>query len=491
MHDGTFETHSEPACRLQLSSSGYHGVIEAIFRGVRHEAVYYAKSAKSAAVKAESRLAACASLLRSIVELNQRKLSIESVRAIYEHVCQSLPTADGKYCFPLVFDYVRALSHLLQYKAHVENLHNEELAAIVAFCLDLLQDINRSRAEKNESSSISDPLGGQRSLSIRPGRSASSSFNSGSGKTVGGDEVQHLAFPQLQSSAAGVTTCLQHIMSVPGTNLLDNAERALNVLFDLLLQFSGNSAIQQPAFEIISLIMPQLLVSNTSLACRSIKTYVSLMRSYWHTRASGLREVMLSILIRTECLIPILIIKDETGACREEFTALLEVLQQDYCQRRLKDCLLMDDLTLLNHAVPLDADSYSAFKLADIFMGAERAEEPWALLRSIATILMALDKAASAEAGDVLTTARDSRYDSQEEHHNKRRRVENPLNETFSLLKSPHAALKMCILQIMSFVLEKQQFPARDLHDILDLLMPLLSDEDGMVVSWTAFAMSW
>ena len=89
--------------KQQISDKGYHTILENLFRGAKYEIAYYAQANRSSSIKAESRLASYASLVRTIVENQVRKIGSETVKAVVEHVCQSLPNADGSYCNPIVF----------------------------------------------------------------------------------------------------------------------------------------------------------------------------------------------------------------------------------------------------------------------------------------------------------------------------------------------------------------------------------------------------
>ena len=472
--------------KQQISDKGYHTILESLFRGTKYEITYYARANKSSGSKAESRLATCASLVRVIVETQVRKIGPETIKAIVEHVCQSLPTSDGHYCDPLIFDYVRALLHLLEYKAHVENLSSEEVHDIIDFCLALARDLNQVSDEETLRGSLSTfgSTNGHRSHSIRLGRSATPSVAGNQVGSLSRDNSQQMAYPQLQSSAAGIVSCLQHLASVPNAPVFDKADFMLATLFDILHSHPNVNTIQQPAFETINSLLPRILTSNIELALRTMRQFFALVRSFWQTRAAGLKEVLLSIFLHGEYLLPLLISSDESGNCSADLSALVEVLRQEYCERRPKDLLLIEDVDLSDYSRLSTSPSPLCCKLASIRPGAIKAEEPWSLLRISAAIIVTLDK-------DSSSTRENNRADELDRRLSKRPRLTRQLDEISRFIRSSRVDLKSYGLQVLGFVFERHVFDETELLDLLELLSSSLSDEDGTTTSWAMFAAAW
>ena len=472
--------------KQQISDKGYHTILEGVFRSTKYEIAYYARASKSSRLKAESRLATCASLLRMIVESQVRKFGRETVKAILEHICQSLPTPDGNYCDPLVFDYVRALLHLLEYKAHIENLSSEELQTTIDFCLDLTSDIHQVLDEGNLqlSSSTNKSTNAHKSHSIRLGPTSTQGI---SGNTVGSsskDNSQQVAYPQLQSSAAGIVSCLQQLASVPNASVFDRADDILAALFELLQSHSNVNTIQYPAFETINSLISSALTSDIDLALRNIRRFISTVRSFWQMRSAGLKEVLLSILLYAEPLFPLLISKDEALDCSADLSVFVEILRQEYCERRPKDLLLVEDLNLADYSRQRSSSPPLCSMFASIRLGAIKAEEAWSLLHVSAASVMVLD------AGPRLAKT-DEDGDELAQRPTKRQRVTKQLDELRLLLRSPQRNNRIYGLQLLAFVFEVHIFDKKELLIWLELLRPNLSDEDGTIVAWAIFANSW
>lgn len=471
--------------KQQVSDKGYHTILESLFRSTKFEIAYYARANGSSSIKAQSRLATCASLLRIIVEMQVRKLGSETVKAIVGHVCQSLPTSDGAYCDPLVFDYLRALHHLLEYKPHIENLSSEELHATTDFCLALTRDLHQVLAEESLQSSLSTfrSTDGHKLHSLRFGRPTTSGTADNLVGSLSRDNSQQMAYPQLQSSAAGIVSCLQHLASVPNAPVHDSASSMLTVLFDLLHSHPNVSTIQHPAFETINSLFPYALTSNIELALHTMRKFVALVRSFWQTRAAGLKEVLLSIFLHGEPLLPLLMSNEETGKFSADLSAVVETFRQEYCERRPKDLLLIEDVNLADYPRLTSFAPPLCCKFASLRPGAIRAEEPWSLLRISAAIIVVLD-------GGSLSTRKSNDADELDWRLSKRQRLTKQLDEIYNLIRSSHRHLKIYGLQVLAFILERSIFDAADLLGLLKILGPNLSDEDGTIAGWAMFATS-
>ena len=466
--------------KQQISDSGYHTILESLFRGTKYEIAYHARANKASAIKSESRLAACASLVRTTVENQVRKLGAKTAKAIVDHVCQSLPSADGSYCGPLVFDYVRTLLSLLEYKPHIENFSSEEAHDTITFCLDLARDLGTitNDQETRPPSSASLSMSNNRSSSTRIARSATPSLSHSHGASFDKENSQR-TYPQLQSSAGGIVSCLQHLSSVPTGPILEKAEEMLALLFDLLQSGSNTSTIQQPAFEAINFLMPRILATNVQLACKTMTQFIKLFRFFWQVRAAGLKEVLLSIFLYGQCLLPLLVTPDGIHECHADLITVVETMRQEYCERRQKEMLSIEDVDLSDYTRISKLQALLGTGFTCVRRGAIRAEEPYSLLRISAAIIVVLDEDKIKEGGAKVDV--DGRRP-------KRQRLTKQMDEIVTYMNSSQFGLRLYALQVLAFVFEKGRFDATDLLRFLDILASTLSDEDGVLASWAIVA---
>ena len=471
--------------KQQISDSGYHTILENLFRGTKYEIAYHARANKSSSSKSDSRLATYASLVRSIVESQVRKIGARTVRAIVEHICQSLPNADRSYCGSLVFDYVRTLLCLLEHKPHIENFSSDEVHDVITFCLDLARDLGRISDDQDiqPSSNATLSLIDRRSDRTRI-RTATPSLGNSHGGSFSKDSSQRMAYPELQSSAGGIVSCLQQLTSVPTSPVLERAEEILAITFELLQSNSNVGTIQQPAFEAINYLMPRVLASNVQLACKSMVQFVALFRLFWQVRATGLKEVLLSIFLYGECLLPLLVSQNGTHNCDTDLSAVVEVLRQEYCERRHKELLSIEDMDLSDYTQTPSLQASLGDRVLLVRRGALKAEVPYSLLRISAAIIVVLDKDSPS-----------IKYGSTEEDGNerlsKRQRLTKQMDEVVNNIKNSSYELKLYSLQVLAFIFEIHQLEKIDLLEFLDVLSPTLSDEDSALASWTMLAITW
>lgn len=411
------------------------------------------------------------------------------MKAILEHVCQSLPTADGNYCDPLVPDYVRALASILDYKPHLENLPQEELYLTIDFCVRAARDLNDTLDEDfhidtNGRSPHDRHLAIQVSNPVRFGRSATPAAPSDVRGASNRDHSQRMLYPQLQSSAGGIVICIQHICSVPAIALLDKASEILDTLFALLTTYPSATTIQQPAFEAINFVVARVITTDVALTLRALKRYVVLVKSFWQTRASGLKEVILTTLIHGQVLFPLLIAGDDNDSvnCKADLCAVVEIMRQEYCERRIKDQLLFEDIDLSEYPFISRAQQSDKFRPARLRLCAVRAEEPCATLRVSASILAAIY--------DEDIGVHHSNHDDASKRHSKKQRLTTLIDEIADNIRGLKLDSRLYGLQVAAFLLAEQELDSKLLADYLEILLPSLSDEDAAVASWTMFAIS-
>ena len=108
----------------------------------------YAKiaSASSKQVHVVSRLSDIASTIRFTVEVGVQSFRLKTVRALLQHVIDTLPFAREGYCRPLRDDYIKTLRALFEYTPHVEHFLITEWESAVSFVLGILRSFLESDA---------------------------------------------------------------------------------------------------------------------------------------------------------------------------------------------------------------------------------------------------------------------------------------------------------------------------------------------------------
>lgn len=469
---------------MDAKDDSYHTVLESVFRVATIDKSNYARASKSTKTRVEGRLSACAALVRTVVEVGLRKLRYKTVKALVDHIIQTLPTADGGYCDPLIADYFRALATLLEYKAHPEHFLGDDWHEVTDFCLQAAVDLNRS-SELHESGLTNGGKFVNGSRSNRDGHSRSATP-----RTVGdhsrkstNNSSQRTANSRLKGSDDQIVLCLQHLASVPNAPVFDRADVVLATLVEMLQSYHKVSATQQAAFECINSIMSRIVAINVDLPLQTMKRVIPLLRRFWEPKegAATLNDTLLAFLSYGEILLPRMISGDETSDSSATLQALVEVLRDDYCQRRPRGQLQLDDLVLIDPCRSTSSQMPLSIKTLQVRLDGLKAESPWCLLSRSAAIKVVLENA---------TIARQGTLDGDELQDSKRQKLEHPMDDMLHHVKGSLLPEKLYALQMFVFIYDILPFDEGTLQCHLDALLPCLTESDGSIVSWTMLAMT-
>lgn len=371
---------------------------------------------------------------------------------------------------------------LLEYKAHPEHFLGDEWHEIVDFCLDTARDLNRSddgadSALSNGARALQKPVSRRDNIS----RSATPSTMGDHGRVSSFNASQPATHPQLRDSQLELAHCLQHLTSVPNAPLFDRAHVIVVTVVDLLVSYPKVSSIQQVLFDCINSIMSRVIAHDTKLALQLMEKVLPLFRRFWDVKDNTMKEPLLILLSYGEILLPRLISEDTTGDRKAVLNALVDILRDDYCARRYREQLQLDDLTFVDPTcytsqVPLST------KILEVRMGLHKAEQPWCLISSSAAVLVVLENDNSIHGSQVNID--------EINYQRKRQKLTRPLDDIFSFIKGSISMEKQYALQILVFIFDKMQFDESSLQGNLDLLMPYLSDDDALIASWTMLVMT-
>ena len=469
---------------MDAKDDSYHTVLESVFRVAKIDKSSYARASKSAKTKAEGRLSACAALVRTVVEVGLRKLRYKTVKALVEHVIQTLPVAGGGYCEPLTADYFRALAALLGYKAHPEHFLGDDWHEVVDFCVQAARDlIEPSTLNESALSNGGGFLNGSTSNRDGHSRSATPSTTGNYGRKSSNNISQHAIDSQLKGSDDQIVLCLQHLVSVPNAPVSDRADVVLATLVEMLQSYQKVSSTQQAAFECINSIMSRIVAINIDLPLQTMKRVTPLLRRFWEPKegAATFNDTLLAFLSHGEILLPRIISSDQTGDCSTALQALVEVLRNDYCSRRHRGQLQLHDLVLLDPSRVTSRQLPLSTGTIQMRLDGLRAESPWCLISRSAAILVALENAAVAGEGAI---------DGDEFQDPKRQRLEHPMDDILHFVKGALLPEKLYGLQMLVFIYDILPLDEGTLQSHLDALLPCLSESDGSIVSWVMLAMT-
>ena len=462
--------------REKLRDSHYHSILEAVFRVVKHEVSTYATSSRSGV---KERLSACAGVVRTTVEVGLRRLRLKTVKALIDHVMQTITTSNSGYCEPLVTDYFKALRIAFEYPPHAEHLSKEDWHDVASFCNETLRDLLPAQSE----SAISLSNGHSATELIRTSLSRSVTPSIAVGKRDKTNQDSNLTsystvIARLKDSAEDVIVCLRQLISVANAPILDNAYKILLTLIDLLQAKVGFGHVQ--LLESINSIMVRIMTDDISLALQTLRTMLPIIQGLWPTKSSLLKDQMLLFLLYGEVFFSRLVSTPEVGDSVSDLTILFESLRRDYCRRQERDQLQLDDLEFSDDYLYIQRSS--SIKVFGLRSGAFKAEKPWFLLHICGSIIVT-------ESFDP-DTFQKSNEDIDLKNPTKRRRLTKPLDEILQLTKSSTTADRFFAFQVLAFVFDSVNMDKETIEVCLQSLLLALSDDNGCIASWAMLALS-
>ena len=196
-----------------LSDKTYHKIFEILFNCALDDK-QYALSTKSENVyqKTAKRLDACADIIRLVIKTGVARLERKTIKAVVEHIIQTLPRANGDLFEPLSTHYLKSLWALFEHKLTVELMSQNTWRAAIEFCL---QYINIYSEEHD-----GEPSGLSRSFSVLGTNStAGSAVRSGSGNA----DTQARKGTITRQNADDLLLALLHLVSASNAPLNDIA----------------------------------------------------------------------------------------------------------------------------------------------------------------------------------------------------------------------------------------------------------------------------
>lgn len=412
------------------------------------------------------------------VEMGVRKLRSKAVKALIEHIIQTLPILNQGYCEPLLTDYFKSLKTVLEYQPHPELLTEEEWLKVVDFCNKTLHSSNAT-----SSTTHAKLLSGHSivtSFRSRRGRSPTPSIVADYGRNASDRASQRVADMSLRSIAEDLVLCIKHLVSASNAPVLDQAQPTLANLCDLLATLSSPGLELQTVFESINSIITRIMTDDISLMMQTIRTLLPNIRRLWDIKLPTLKDHMLISLLYGEVYFSRLVTTDETGDCANDLSRLLQAFRQEYSKRPEREQLQLEDLDLPDH--PFGCERPSSMRAFELRSAVLRAEQPWTMMYISASIILVL-------------SADDSARGKSLEVHNvenppKRRKLNKPINEILGDATSIDVQRKLFALQVLTFVFDRIVVDAESLKHYLESLLQCLSDDNANIVSWTLLALT-
>ncbi|MCJ1474831.1 Serine/threonine-protein kinase tel1 [Lambiella insularis] len=453
--------------------TGYHKLFETLFRISQNEKANYTKAAKVAKARSATRLTSYAGVLRLAVEVGVHTIRYKTVRALIDHVMQTLPHPDDHYCEPLLVDYVKALRTIVEQHSHVEHLSKEEWQALVDFSIDGIQ----YATSFDDGNSSLQGLPNVSTLVSRASTPSTLGSSLGARKSV-------VKFPSSESAIRMVdefAICLSCLLSTSNAPIMDRASVVAEGLMDLLHTPSTGGA-NRTAFMSLNSVLARCLTEDINLAQQMLRAVLPHIRRLWQAKSSGLKEEMLKTLIYAQQLLSSFKEADDYFDYRNDLEAFFDVCIAEYGKRLERDQLQVEDLILRRLSRGTERPDSLHLHVVELQPGSAKSEAAWALLHTMTTVFSALHGSALLSSSIVTNNHLQTPQ--------KRRKVSAPIDTLLNPLSSKVMEERVVALQLLVFVMDSIGFDKTTLLQTLEKMCPFVSGGDSAQANWSLIAMS-
>ncbi|KAK0859362.1 Serine/threonine-protein kinase tel1 [Friedmanniomyces endolithicus] len=426
---------------------------------------------------ADSRLSDAAVALRLAVELGVQSISLRTVRAVVDHIIDTLPRPCGGLCVPLALDYVKCLKAAFSYQPHLEHQSRAEWERAVLFCVHTVQDAERSVGG-------SDARSGAERTSRLGVTNSSRSSRSQLGDSVHESQTGRTVAKQVSDESIA---CMSLLTAVPNAPLASQADTILSTIVEFLKTHLTPGNSHQNAIATINHVLLWARTDDLALVKKAANQLIRLVRHFWPTtRSTSLKDEMLVTMLYLQPYMAYMMQREQVLSLRTELCALAVTLRNEYGKRKEGEQLQIDELRLVPHTTRESGDSSVKLAVMDLRPSGLRAEHNWALIR----ILAMLDTLLRGCAGGLSGAEQDDDEDDIQQRPRKRKRLTDDYEDALSTTASGTITSRVGSLQVVTFITQQKRYSAQYLSFIIDKILPSCSDEDTNVAAWALLALA-
>ncbi|OGE53232.1 hypothetical protein PENARI_c008G12144 [Penicillium arizonense] len=397
------------------------------------------------------------------VDLFLRNVRIKTVRAIVDHITETIPIPGEGLWDHLSADYTKCLASLLRYRPHAEHLDEEDWENLISFCLagiGLRENESQLSIRSCYRSAHEDP-------------DASDSRSTPSRMTPAPTSREgHSGNRNVQES---LVLCIQLLTAVLHPPIQNTANSILHGLVDFVTSPSivaGNT--HQLAFSSINAVITKVMFDQTELVRSSLLSLVPVIRRLWSsTKLQGLKDELLVTLMLSIIILVDTAGRDPSESLAHDVEVLANSLHSEYVRRSEKEALQIDDIIFYQNAIAEQSRPIYGPRL-----GNAKSEFNWTLIWIIAELLKLSD--------DINTRVKN--LGSPRGDSNKRQRFSSELQDVLRDSTSATSTRRICALQLVPFV-EPKLDPETKIS-FFKRLVPSITDDHASVSSWTMVALA-
>ncbi|KAJ5160097.1 uncharacterized protein N7482_007101 [Penicillium canariense] len=458
------QQHKQSSKLLDLSDKACHTIFESLFRFIVLERSIYNRAQRSNSKSpSAARLSACASVLRTAVDIFLRNLRTKTVRAIIDHITETIPVPGDGLWEPLSVDYTKCLTSLLRYPPHTEHLSDADWEKLIDFCLDA---INLQESDESQLSIRS----GSRSAPEDPLDASGSGLTPSRMTPAPGNREKYVGD---RNAIGEVVACIQLLTSSPSAPVQAAAESILQGLVQFVKSpslMAGNA--HQLAFSSICTVVSRVLFDQTELVRTSLMDLIPVIRRLWTTKLQSLKDELLATLMLCMVILADTAHKQPSEALSCLIEGLTSSLQSEYVKRSEKDLLQVDETIFYKKGGRKGRPIYGPH------LGNPRSECSWTVIWAIANLLKLSETVAVHQSGHAMSR----------EVSSKRQRFTSGIDDVFRDAVSGVGARRICALQMIPFL--EGEIDVDKMESFVKRLVPSILDDNSAISSWTMIALT-
>lgn len=393
------------------------------------------------------------------VDLFLKNLRIKTVRAVIDHIIETIPVPGEGLWEPLSLDYTKCLASLLRHRPHTEHLDEEDWENLVSFCLASISP------RENEESQLSIRSGYR---SVPDDQDASDSHSTPSRMTVAPTSVSRERHGGNRNVIEEVVICIQLLTRSPNPPLQTTAQNILHGLSEFVESpVAGNA--HQLAFNSINAVVTKVMFDQSELVRSVLLGLVPVIRRLWATKLQILKEELLTTLMLSMIVLVNTAQKAPSESLAHDIEGLASTLHSEYVRRPEKEILQIDETTLYHNEACRSRPVYGPC------LGIARSEHNWTVLWLIAELLK-LSEGIHIKSG------------SAREGSSKRQRFSSEIQDVFRDSVSATGTRRICALQLIPFLESEVDIETKE--PFFKQLVLNVSDGNDAVSSWTMVALT-
>lgn len=282
---------------------------------------------------------------------------------------------------------------------------------------------------------------------------------------------------------AVLVQCLTSLVSASNAPCIDHCHQISMPLLRVLKLPFGFGKLQRAAFAALNCLLLQTAGDDPGFAKDLTRDLLPLMTYWWQPRTidndellSSVRDEMLKTMHAIHPYLDNLIRETSSAALLREVEDLLDTLWGEYSQRSVHSRLHLDDLVFSPAASPNTYFSTMSFSLRPFNQDAERRWVVLEIMSHLEDIFLRHTKDNS------------QRPSGDDEQPRKKRRIAGSTHRIRQNLLSSELATKLTALQLIPFFLPWNSVSEVDVDSIVEDLVPLISDKQGLLASWAMLA---